>query len=413
MRVVYEAAARYRRPPGAPCTGSGRFAGVRAWRGPAGRSRRTRDLRIGAGLRARGHLARGARGGRRARPGRRRLSTRRRAPGFPAQDCSPERAAGHRGEVGPGKRLQRRARGAVVRLRLDPGVGLRDLRVRRGGRRPSARRHAGGRRRQRARAGVRERRCAFPCACSRDGGDADRLWVQRTMVDEVWLEHGKWRSPVQSFFRPEEDGPSFPTGFAFKLPPDVEDVDLMVVTHAPVQLRPTSQTGATVAEMQQRGGALAGANYASLAVLAFMALSLFAAVRDRHLSRVAGVVGDVRSPGSSPPTDICTRGPACAGSRCGARKACGRCNCCIARRRSGWRNAMRNSKSPRASSIARAISCVTSPSGWPRCALLRVELMSGADGRGPPRSSAARRWPSSSPPPSSRCAIASGTACRC
>nr|WP_269448198.1 GGDEF domain-containing protein [Lysobacter gilvus] len=33
--------------------------------------------------------------------------------------------------------------------------------------------------------------------------------------------------------------------------------------------------------MQQRGGALAGANYASLAVLAFMALSLFAAVRDR------------------------------------------------------------------------------------------------------------------------------------
>ncbi len=126
----------------------------------------------------------------------------------------------------------------------------------------------------------------IPLRLDREDGNIDRLWIQRTMVDEVWLErrapgHRTWRSPVQSFFRPENDGPSFPTGFVFELPPGEEDVDLMVSTHAPVRLRPTSQTATSVAEMQQRGSALAGANYASLAVLAFMALSLFAAVRDR------------------------------------------------------------------------------------------------------------------------------------
>ncbi|KGQ19563.1 Diguanylate cyclase [Lysobacter dokdonensis DS-58] len=121
----------------------------------------------------------------------------------------------------------------------------------------------------------------IPLHLARDNAEIDRLWVQRVMVDEVWLEHGTWRSPKQSFFRPEEDIPSFPTGFAFELPRGVEDVDLMISTQAPVNVRPTSQTASGVAELQQRGGALAGANYASLAVLAFMALSLFAAVRDR------------------------------------------------------------------------------------------------------------------------------------
>jgi diguanylate cyclase (GGDEF)-like protein len=109
-----------------------------------------------------------------------------------------------------------------------------------------------------------------------------RLWVQRAMVEEVWVEHGAWRTPAQSFFHPDDiEGPSFPAGFVFDLPDGVKEVDLMVSARAPVLLRPSAQSPESITELQQRGGALAGANYASLAVLSLVALSLFAAVRDR------------------------------------------------------------------------------------------------------------------------------------
>ena len=109
-----------------------------------------------------------------------------------------------------------------------------------------------------------------------------QLWLQRATLDEVWLERGPWRGPSQFFFRPDPDGPMFPTGFALALPPDaVGDVDLMVRASAPVEVRPQVRTAQDISRAQQRGGALAGANYASLLVLSLVALALFAAVRDR------------------------------------------------------------------------------------------------------------------------------------
>lgn len=121
----------------------------------------------------------------------------------------------------------------------------------------------------------------IPLKLGKGANATSQLWVQRAMVDEIWLQHGTWRSPSQSFFRPERDGSSFPAGFVFELPDGVDTVDLMVSSRAPVLLWPNAKSPQAIDDLQQRGGALAGANYASLAVLALVALSLFAAVRDR------------------------------------------------------------------------------------------------------------------------------------
>ncbi|NUS59363.1 MAG: diguanylate cyclase, partial [Lysobacter sp.] len=122
----------------------------------------------------------------------------------------------------------------------------------------------------------------IPLKFDKGSDAASRLWVQRAMVDEIWVEHGTWRSPSQSFFRPDDmDGTSFPAGFVFDVPNGVTDVDLMVSARAPVVLRPGAMSPEGITDLQQRGSALAGANYASLAVLSLVALSLFAAVRDR------------------------------------------------------------------------------------------------------------------------------------
>ena len=132
---------------------------------------------------------------------------------------------------------------------------------------------------------VSESAVRIPPHLERGNATGERLWIQRAMIEEAWLERtgpeGTWRSPVQMFFQPDEADASFPVGYAFDLPAGVRDVDLMVRTQASVVLRPRVQSAEATDALQQRGGALAGANYASLAVLSLMALSLFAAVRDR------------------------------------------------------------------------------------------------------------------------------------
>ena len=123
----------------------------------------------------------------------------------------------------------------------------------------------------------------IPLTLTQENANGGRLWLQRVPVDEVWLERGTWRGPSQSFFRPDPEGPLFPTGFGLALPEGgrVQDVDLMVRTSVPVDLRPQVRSEDDVARTRQRAGALAGANYASLAVLSLVALALFSAVRDR------------------------------------------------------------------------------------------------------------------------------------
>ena len=111
---------------------------------------------------------------------------------------------------------------------------------------------------------------------------AGQLWLPRAMVDEIWLESGSWRSRAQSFFDPDESGPWFPSAYVLALPPgEVRDVDLMVRSAGPVVLRPEVRGEEEIERSRQRGGVMAGAVYASLAVLSIVALSLFAAVRDR------------------------------------------------------------------------------------------------------------------------------------
>jgi len=125
-------------------------------------------------------------------------------------------------------------------------------------------------------------------ALQRRSDAASHLWLQRAMVDEIWLESGKWHSPSQSFFHPDQDGPAFPAGYVLALPPldadgafEGQDVDLMVRSHTSVVLRPQARTDDEIELGRQRTGVLAGALYASLTVLSIVALSLFAAVRDR------------------------------------------------------------------------------------------------------------------------------------
>lgn len=109
-----------------------------------------------------------------------------------------------------------------------------------------------------------------------------QLWLPRAMVDEIWLEHGSWRSPPQTFFAVDGASPWFPSGFVLPLPPgDAREVDLLVRSAGPVVLRPQVRGEQEIEASRQRAGVMAGAVYASLAVLSIVALSLFAAVRDR------------------------------------------------------------------------------------------------------------------------------------
>lgn len=120
-----------------------------------------------------------------------------------------------------------------------------------------------------------------------------RLWLGRDMLDEVWIESGTWRSPSRGFFMPGPSESLFPAGYSFALPEGTRPatIDLVVRSSDRVTLRPQLRAHAETARVQQRMGALASAIYASLGVLALVALSLYLAVRDRdYLALLAFIV---------------------------------------------------------------------------------------------------------------------------
>ena len=120
-----------------------------------------------------------------------------------------------------------------------------------------------------------------------------RLWLGRDMLDEVWIESGGWRSPPRRFFAPEPSESLLTAGYELSLPdgPLPQTVDLVVRSSDAVTLRPQLRTHADAARAQQRLGAWASAIYASLGVLALIALSLYFAVRDRdYLALLAFLV---------------------------------------------------------------------------------------------------------------------------
>src|SRR5688500_9251916 len=109
-----------------------------------------------------------------------------------------------------------------------------------------------------------------------------RLWLGRDMVEELRIESGGESTPSRDFFAPDPIEPLFPAGFTFGLPDGAQqaDVDLIVRSTAAITLRPQLRAHAETAQVQQRLVALVSAIYASLGVLALVALSLYLAVRD-------------------------------------------------------------------------------------------------------------------------------------
>jgi diguanylate cyclase (GGDEF)-like protein len=104
------------------------------------------------------------------------------------------------------------------------------------------------------------------------------------MLDSVHLEGAGWRTPPQGFFRPAAGEGPLPSGFEFTLPTDLQGMvrmDMVVAGVAPATLRPRLLPPSAALALKQRHLASATAIYASLAVLALVALSLFTAARDR------------------------------------------------------------------------------------------------------------------------------------
>ena len=110
-----------------------------------------------------------------------------------------------------------------------------------------------------------------------------RLWLGRDMVEELRIERDGESTPSRNFFAPDPIEPLFPAGFTFGLPAGAQQSDVYLIARstASVTLRPQLRAHPETAQVQQRLVALVSAIYASLGVLALVALSLYLAVRDQ------------------------------------------------------------------------------------------------------------------------------------
>ena len=118
-------------------------------------------------------------------------------------------------------------------------------------------------------------------------------WVVQLERDSLALrlESGAWRGPVRDFFAPRRDAGLLPGSFTFALPAGwsgPRELELVVAADAPRTLWPRVMPREQGVRLEQRAIALAGALYACLAVLLAIALSLFAAARDRVFLALAG-----------------------------------------------------------------------------------------------------------------------------
>ena len=110
------------------------------------------------------------------------------------------------------------------------------------------------------------------------------VWLGRSPVDAVGLRRAGWSSPQRDFFHAGDDEGIMPAGFVFPLPPTLAgDVAIDLYARGSIRsaLRPLVMRESSVMRIEQRGAALAGVIYASLFMLALLALALFSAARDR------------------------------------------------------------------------------------------------------------------------------------
>ncbi|HEU4813307.1 MAG TPA: diguanylate cyclase [Xanthomonadaceae bacterium] len=126
-----------------------------------------------------------------------------------------------------------------------------------------------------------------------DASPGDPPWVVRLERDSLALriESGTWHGALRDFFAPRREVGLLPGSFSFNLPAGwsgPRTLDLVVATDAPRTLWPRVMSRDAAIRLENRAIALAGALYACLGVLIAIALSLFAAARDRAFLALAG-----------------------------------------------------------------------------------------------------------------------------
>ncbi len=122
------------------------------------------------------------------------------------------------------------------------------------------------------------------------------LWLARDPVDAVWLEGreangASWRSATREFFRPDVLEGVVPTGFVFPLPSNWQgDVTLELHARGGIRsaLRPQLLRETAAMRLTYRAIALNTAAYASLFMLALIALVLYSAARERSFLAAFG-----------------------------------------------------------------------------------------------------------------------------
>src|SRR5690606_27949802 len=132
--------------------------------------------------------------------------------------------------------------------------------------------------------GVETAAVRFDLPPRRADGDRWVAWFPRSAREAVWLEAPGWRSPEQSFYEPGPAEGLLPGGYSFPLPADWEG-PVEVTLHARPALGGTWQarimSASDAARLEQALAGASAAIYGSLLMLAMLALSLYAAARDR------------------------------------------------------------------------------------------------------------------------------------
>ena len=127
-------------------------------------------------------------------------------------------------------------------------------------------------------------RIRFELPPARPGDSPWVVWLPRVARDAVWLEAHGWRSPERSFFSPDPVEGVLPGGYAFALPRRWEgqvEATLHVLPAPGAAPQPRVMLATAAARLEQAAAVGSAAVYASLLMLSMLALSLYAAARDR------------------------------------------------------------------------------------------------------------------------------------
>lgn len=110
------------------------------------------------------------------------------------------------------------------------------------------------------------------------------VWVPRVAREAVWLEAYGWSSPQRRFYAPDPAEGVLPGGYSFVLPRRWEgpiEATLHARPATGAALRPLVMPVSDAARLEQAAAVGSAAVYASLLMLSMLALSLYAAARDR------------------------------------------------------------------------------------------------------------------------------------